>query len=139
MADSMLIKIIFPIGPKNGWVLPGASSPPLLINAQGESGADARPMHPDWARSLRDQCESAGVPFLFKQWGERLSEYDRERDEPDFRLCSEWNRKPGCWLNLEGGHGFRGTRVRYAHRIGKKKAGRLLDGHTWDQFPGGDK
>lgn len=35
----------------------------------GESGPGARPMHPDWARSLRDQCEAAGVPFLFKQWG----------------------------------------------------------------------
>ena len=37
----------------------------------GESGRGARPMHPDWARSLRDQCTSAGVPFLFKQWGGR--------------------------------------------------------------------
>src|SRR5581483_489410 len=36
----------------------------------GESGAHARPMHPDWARSLRDQCAAAGVPFFFKQWGE---------------------------------------------------------------------
>jgi protein gp37 len=36
----------------------------------GESGAGARPMHPDWARSLRDQCKAAGVPFFFKQWGE---------------------------------------------------------------------
>src|SRR6202007_2869845 len=36
----------------------------------GESGPDARPMHPDWARSLRDQCAAAGVPFFFKQWGE---------------------------------------------------------------------
>jgi protein gp37 len=36
----------------------------------GESGPNARPMHPDWARSLRDQCQAAGVPFMFKQWGE---------------------------------------------------------------------
>lgn len=43
-----------------GWVIVG-----------GESGHGARPMHPDWARSLRDQCTSAGVPFLFKQWGGR--------------------------------------------------------------------
>jgi protein gp37 len=35
----------------------------------GESGPGARPMHPAWARQLRDQCEAAGVPFLFKQWG----------------------------------------------------------------------
>lgn len=36
----------------------------------GESGRNARPMHPDWARSLCDQCQEAGVPFFFKQWGE---------------------------------------------------------------------
>jgi protein gp37 len=36
----------------------------------GESGPGARPMHPDWARSLRDQCASAYVPFFFKQWGD---------------------------------------------------------------------
>src|SRR5262249_61051875 len=36
----------------------------------GESGPKARPMHPDWGRSLRDQCVAAGVPFFFKQWGE---------------------------------------------------------------------
>jgi len=36
----------------------------------GESGPRARPMHPAWARSLRDQCAAAGVPFFFKQWGE---------------------------------------------------------------------
>src|SRR3546814_6072988 len=40
------------------------------VVAGGESGPGARPMHPDWARSLRDQCAAAGVPFLFKQWGE---------------------------------------------------------------------
>jgi len=38
----------------------------------GESGPNARPMHPEWARSLRDQCQAAGVPFHFKQWGEGL-------------------------------------------------------------------
>ena len=45
---------------------------PLLnwIVAGGESGPKARPSHPDWFRSVRDQCQTAGVPFLFKQWGE---------------------------------------------------------------------
>jgi len=42
------------------------------VIAGGESGPNARPMHPDWARALRDQCEAAGVPYLFKQWGEWL-------------------------------------------------------------------
>jgi protein gp37 len=45
-------------GPGLDWVIVG-----------GESGPGARPMHPDWVRSARDQCAAAGVPFLFKQWG----------------------------------------------------------------------
>lgn len=76
----------------------------------GESGPGARPMHPDWARSLRDQCQAAGVPFLFKQWGEWL---------PD-------NQNP----NIKGPSG-----PSQAIRVGKKAAGRMLDGRTWDEFP----
>lgn len=66
------------------------------VIAGGESGPNARPMHPDWVRSIRDVCLDSGVPFLFKQWG--------EFDE----------------------HG---------ERVGKKVAGRILDGTTWDQVP----
>ena len=50
------------------------------VVAGGESGRRARPMHPDWARSLRDQCAAAGVPFFFKQWGE-WAPYDRSRSD----------------------------------------------------------
>ena len=46
----------------------------------GESGKGARPMHPDWARSLRDQCQAAGVPFFFKQWGEWVTELQSPED-----------------------------------------------------------
>jgi protein gp37 len=74
----------------------------------GESGPGARPMHPDWARSLRDQCTAAGVAFFFKQWGEFVW---RLRHEPP--QASE-----------------------YPHKVGKGAAGRLLDGGTWDQMPG---
>lgn len=52
-----------PGGPR--FVLPGIH----WVICGGESGPGARPMHPDWARSLRDQCQAAGVPFHFKQWG----------------------------------------------------------------------
>lgn len=114
-----------PAHPRVDWVICG-----------GESGPHARPMHPDWVRSLRDQCAAAGVPFLFKQWGEHSMEYDRDRDDPDCRRCGEQDRRPGRWINLAGGHGFHGERVHYAHRIGKKAAGRLLDGRTHDGFPG---
>lgn len=56
-----------------GYVYEGVDSCPVprldLVICGGESGPDARPMHPDWPRSLRDQCAAAGVPFNFKQWG----------------------------------------------------------------------
>lgn len=73
-----------------GWVIVG-----------GESGPNARPMQPEWAREVRDQCVAAGVPFLFKQWG-------------------EWAPHPNEWG---------------MDRVGKKHAGRVLDGRTWDQYP----
>jgi hypothetical protein len=99
----------------------------------GESGPKARPMHPDWARRLRDQCASAGVPFLFKQWGEW---HPACGDVSQDRLA----------VSRHGGDAFRiqaGERARcfdlldrcQMHRVGKKAAGRLLDGRTHDEFP----
>jgi len=70
----------------------------------GESGPGARPMHPDWARSLRDQCQAADVPFFFKQWGEHAPN----------------------WLNDDAGNKIPGSE--WIDRMGKKIAGRLLDG-----------
>ncbi len=101
----------------------------------GESGPRARPMHPDWARSLRDQCAAAGVAFFFKQWGEWRPGYDRDRDDPDWRNVPKPVPNGERWLNLEGGHGFHGDRVVFTKRVGKKSAGRQLDGRTWDEFP----
>ncbi len=104
----------------------------------GESGHHARPMHPDWARSLRDQCSAAGVPFLFKQWGEWVTSLDRDRDDPDWRadyINNYVDRGKSRWLNLAGGRGFHGERFHVMARVGKARAGRLLDGRTWDQFP----
>lgn len=130
--------------PGDGWMQPpdppeccGDVEPTGLhwVIVGGESGPGARPMHPDWARSLRDQCAAAGVPFLFKQWGEHALIYDRDQDDPDCRRGAEMDRKPGRWINLAGGHGFHGERVHYAERVGKKAAGRLLDGQQHDGFP----
>lgn len=103
----------------------------------GESGHKARPMHPDWVRSIRDQCTAQNVPFFFKQWGEYSYNYDRDRDDPDLRQCAEISKLPGRTINLSGGYGFHGERVHYAHRVGKKAAGRILDGRTWDEMPNG--
>ena len=100
----------------------------------GESGPGARPMHPDWARSLRDQCEAAGTPFLFKQWGEWVdADNGPAQDAP-------YEGKPDCWAHHKGGHHDGAMGVDFfntypMYRVGKKAAGRTLDGHTWDGFP----
>lgn len=103
----------------------------------GESGDGARPMHPDWARSIRDQCQAAGTAFFFKQWGKWAITYDRCRDDPDWRRCGDVDREDpkGRWLNLEGGHGFHGARVVRATPLGKAPAGRLLDGVEHNAMP----
>jgi protein gp37 len=87
-------------------------------------------MHPDWARSLRDQCVAAGVPFLFKQWGEFSP---REKCLPSIPgetlVWPDGAEGPGN-CNDNGGMGWP------MMRVGKKAAGRLLDGRTWDEVPG---
>lgn len=89
--------------PRLDWVIVG-----------GESGPGARPMHPDSARSLRDQCTAAGVSFFFKQWGEWLpAGQDGAPGDNQVLNCLD------CEI-----------------RVGKKAAGRLLDGRVWDERPG---
>ena len=108
-----------------GWVICG-----------GESGPGARPMHPDWARTLRDVCVASGVPFFFKQHGDwapagigvhvgvsRETEWSRH----DIRPEQHWF--PGHTADDQ----------RFTHtiveKVGKKAAGRVLDGRTWDEYP----
>ena len=80
----------------------------------GESGHGARPMHPAWARGLRDQCQAAGVPFFFKQWGNHLHH-------------TQAHLSPRVWTEDEARRGFKD--------IGKHAAGRELDGQTWNEVP----
>lgn len=91
------------------------------IIAGGESGPGARPAHPDWFRSLRDQCQRADVPFFFKQWGEW---------SPDC-LCDTAHAHPTIRRPEPGKPGV-------MFRCGKRRAGHLLDvdGRAWQQFPG---
>lgn len=96
----------------------------------GESGPNARPSHPDWFRSIRDQCQVAGIAFHFKQWGE-WSYVNMPHVEDDYNELKSNER----WMNLEGGHGFHGEQVYRMKRVGKAKAGRLLDGVEWDGLP----
>jgi protein gp37 len=85
----------------------------------GESGHHARPMHPEWPRGLRDQCQAAGVPFFFKQWGDWRHGYSRN---------------PSCRLVRAGLHDVQ-TDCVWMEKVGKDIAGRQLDGRTWDEFP----
>jgi hypothetical protein len=91
----------------------------------GESGPGARPIHPDWVRMIRDQCEAAGVPFMFKQWGEWVDEmhpaWDSSVPLSDIFLAE-----------TDDGNDYRGI---YMAKVGKKKAGNLLDGEQHLEMP----
>jgi protein gp37 len=110
----------------------------------GESGHGARPMHPDWARSLRDQCQAAGVAFHFKQWGEWLPFTQIATTEQRERFAHE-QRAGGSQTYfgariVNGPQGpmtgtTPGVDPACIARIGKAAAGRLLDGRTWEEFP----
>jgi protein gp37 len=112
--------------PRIGWVVCG-----------GESGPGARPMHPDWARSLRDQCVAAGVPYLFKQWGDWHPTGDGEWFldqrcqviDPSGKILG----RPWCEVERLATAERAGCAV--VSRVGKKAAGRELDGRTWDEYP----
>jgi protein gp37 len=107
----------------------------------GESGPKARPMHPDWARSVRDQCQAAGVPFFFKQWGEwRPITIDNRHGGtkgplPIKRTC--WVNTDGTWvLQDEATYDLYGKDFCWGMvRVGKKSSGCLLDGREWKEFP----
>ncbi len=106
----------------------------------GESGPDARPMHPDWARSIRDQCAAAGTPYFFKQWGDWMPVVDRETDDPDWQIVYSnpslhFGNGRYRFHNLAGGQGFHGERVHLMKKVGKKAAGSLLDGIAHKEFP----
>lgn len=111
---------------------------PDWVIVGGESGRDARPMHPDWARSIRDQCAAAGVPFFFKQWGEHVGgEGDDSGDAVWFEAASE--KCDSRWLkNSDDFDWFDPSLAPFGPmhlRLGKKRAGRLLDGVEHNGMP----
>lgn len=112
LEDCWLQDDCYPLMDRLNWVIVG-----------GESGPDARPMHPDWARSLRDQCDFAAVPFFFKQWGEWCAggktQADREKGARQFM--------PGRYHDF--GDDF------MALKLGKKESGRLFYGREHNEFP----
>jgi len=131
------------------------------VVAGGESGHGARPMHPDWPRMIRDQCATAGVPFLFKQWGEwapicemseeavdrcyrsnrraREGESQETMDEMHGRTCivkKHVLHHDGSQHDVIAPRAFlQGTGAMSMFRIGKPAAGRRLDGVLHDAYP----
>lgn len=128
----------------------------------GESGPDARPMHPAWVRSIRNKCRDYGCAFFFKQWGEWLPISEMSSEETNAlyksnRIAKEYEdqstvdemygrtcRVATNIVRYDGKHGpigdvrcesIDGVRAMTTFRIGKKAAGRELDGRTWDEMP----
>lgn len=144
-----------------GWPQSGGLAPPIQwVIAGGESGRGARPSHPDWFRSVRDQCWNAGIPFMFKQWGDWIprshttarSPWHDERTPdrvpswrvpgpPTLSLCAAdgWGTIGPERFHLAttpfNGHDDDGHGEAIMHRVGKKHAGRMLDGVLHDGRP----
>ncbi len=98
----------------------------------GESGPGARPMHPDWPRSIRDQCQQAGVPFFFKQWGEWQ---DGSQVGKTNRVVLRDGRVLTMLESGEQKNRYFGDTAAVMAKVGKKAAGRELDGRTWEEYP----
>lgn len=103
----------------------------------GESGREARPMHPAWVRAIREDCQEASVPFFFKQWGEWVD----LSQSPHCAAERDRGFNPGfCPIGLDGQPVFAPVADREqgdatVYKFGKKAAGRLLDGREWSEFP----
>jgi protein gp37 len=101
-------------GPYLDWVITG-----------GESGPGARPSHPDWFRAVRDQCQAARVPFFFKQWGEWM---------PLLESRAIYENRPVAKV-VPGDIAPRTAQWTHMIRLGRKRAGRLLDYREWNEYP----
>lgn len=91
-------------------------------------------MHPGWVRQIRYQCKQVGTPFLFKQWGEwspvkGAGEWQNRTDR-DYEI-----RFDGYSWPMVQPHGAEDGTEQLIRRVGKKAAGRELDGRLWDEYP----
>lgn len=103
----------------------------------GESGPNARPMHPDWARDLRDQCAAAGVAFHFKQWGEWAPGECAQHAPTKTERTATWFDDKWIYeeVSVEGSEEMHCDDEPDVYRLGVKNAGRLLDGREWNELP----
>lgn len=105
------------------------------VLAGGESGPGARPAHPDWFRSLRDQCAAAETPFFFKQWGEWYpGEIEDQSDGHGWQAYPDEHHDPDA-SNWEGYWKYKDAHGTGFLRVGKKAAGSWLDGRHHHDFP----
>lgn len=91
-------------------------------------------MHPDWVRSIRDQCANAGVPFHFKQFGE----FAPVGTAGNWRSSQDVPGVAHTWVMPDGSCG-QGPKQHRMAKVGKHAAGRTLDGRIWDEFPTVDR
>jgi protein gp37 len=141
-------------GVSHGGLHEHVGGPPLVdwIVAGGETGPGARPMHPDWIRTVRDECVEAEVPFLFKQWGEwGTTRIKMGTGEPAWSYFSDFENYcdkaptrmvkgdklicPDGHVPTHGGRVGKTFPMVITTRVGKKRAGRHIDGQTWNSLP----
>lgn len=116
--------------------IPGVKKGLDWVICGGESGPNARPMHPDWVRSLRDQCNEAKVPFMFKQWGEWLPFSQLPYEVAVRNLTGYYIGDDGFFTQPPENPPWRnGVCDEQVFRVGKKAAGRLLDGKEHLEVP----
>lgn len=118
-------------------VLRGAGLDWVIVG--GESGGGARPMYPAWVRQIRDECLTFGVPFLFKQWGAFRPSVIGLGSVVSRVVCCcgasvKSDESPAFGDHVQFGGHVCGTWIGM-QRVGKKDAGRILDGRTWDEVP----
>jgi protein gp37 len=131
--------LLGPINLHDEWLTPNGLSWGVT---GGESGHHARPMHPHWARGLRDQCVKSGVAFHFKQWGEWAPTGTSAMYSHESR--AGWYHSPDRHVVMDDATGagkpvgeITGAEPPYTrmYRVGKKAAGRTLDGREWNGYP----
>ena len=98
----------------------------------GESGPNARPTHPDWVRSIRDQCQEAGVSFFFKQWGEWCDPW-----QSPVGVRGPYTRERLKVMRIDGSFSdsYNPPGAAFIERLGRKAARALLDGREWKEMP----
>lgn len=127
------------LGALDPWAAPTAPADWMTgidwVIAGGESGPGARPMHPEWVRALRDQCAAAGAAFFFKQWGAWVN--DVEALSNNTPACQIKTSGETMYYPSKGDSADRFITEQFMFKVGKKAAGRMLDGVAHNAWPEG--